>query len=202
MATSVNARAGWSFRRVDWVIAAAAISSAIFIWLVAGPALLPAGMAKHAGHQGLIYVHIAGGTTMLLSGAAGLRIGLTRQGFRWHRAVGFTYLTSGTVAAGIALVRSFDTKHTPGLSTATLAITWLVFTAMAWRAIRNRRVDQHREWMIRSYVVAWTFVFCRFYTRAIPDPLQGSVNDMIWLTWVAPVLMAEVLIQWRRGARA
>jgi uncharacterized membrane protein len=202
MATRVHPRSSLSFKPVDWLIAAAAISSIIFIWLVAGPALMPAGMAKHAGHAALIYFHIAGGTVMLLAGAAGLRIGLTRQGFRWHRALGFTYLTSGIVAASIALIRSFDTKHTPGLSTATLAVTWLVFTAMAWRAIRNRRVEQHREWMIRSYVVAWTFVFCRFYTRAMPADLQGGANDMIWLTWIAPVLVAEILIQWRRGAPA
>lgn len=201
MATSASARSGWSFRPVDWIVAAAAISSVVFIWLIAVPAFLPAGAAKHAGHLTLVYAHIAGGTVMLLSGAANLRVGLTRQGFRWHRPIGFAYLASGAIAASIALIRSFDTRHTPGISTATLAITWLIFTAMAWRAIRNRRVDQHREWMIRSYVVAWTFVFCRFYTRAMPDPLQGSVNDMIWLTWVAPVLAAEILIQWKKGAR-
>lgn len=200
MAT-VHARSGWSFKSIDWVIAAAAISSVVFIWLVAAPAFLPAGMTRHAGHLTLLYLHIGGGTVMLLAGAANLRIGLTRQGFRWHRAVGFAYLAGGTVAASVALIRSFDTRHTPGISTATLALTWLVFTAVAWRAIRNRKVEQHREWMVRSYVVAWTFVFCRFYTRAMPADLQGSVNDMIWLTWVAPVLIAEVALQWKRGSR-
>lgn len=193
---------GWRWARVDWVILAAALSSALFVWLIAGPVLAPAGAKRHVGHLLIIYGHIAGGTVMLFAGAAGLRIGLTRQGFGAHRAVGFTYLAAGTVAAGSALVRSFDTQHTPGLSTGTLAVTWLVFTAMAWRAIRNRRVDQHRAWMIRSYVVAWTFVFCRLYTRAMPAELQGGINDMIWFTWVAPVLLAEVLLQWRSGASA
>jgi hypothetical protein len=79
-------------------------------------------------------------------------------------------------------------------------MVWLAFTAMAWRAIRNHQIEQHRDWMIRSYVVTWTFVFCRFYTRAMPDGLQGAENDMIWLTWVGPVLLCEVLLQWRRGA--
>ncbi|NNM77181.1 DUF2306 domain-containing protein [Sphingomonas sp. ID1715] len=190
----------WRWTRKDWVIAAAALSSAFFIALIAGPALAPAGAVRHAGHLAILYLHIGGGTVMLLAGAAGLRIGLTRQGFGWHRRVGFTYLVGGTLASISALIRSFDTQHTPGLSTGTLALTWLAFTAMAWRAIRNRRVEQHREWMIRSYVVAWTFVFCRFYTRAMPSDLQGGTNDMIWLTWIAPVLMTEVILQWRRGA--
>ena len=190
----------WKHARVDAIVGAAAISSAIFIYLVAGPALAPAGQARHVGHLPLLFAHIGGGTIMLLAGAVALRIGLTRNWFRWHRPAGFTYIAGGTVASVVALVRSFDTSHTPGLSTATLSMVWLAFTAMAWRAIRNRQIEQHREWMIRSYVVTWTFVFCRFYTRAMPDGLQGAENDMIWLTWVGPVLLCEILLQWRRGA--
>jgi hypothetical protein len=196
------ARGGWSFRRIDWVIGAALLSSIYFAWLIAWPAFLPAGTAKHAEHLPLLYAHIAGGTIMLLAGGLNLRIGLTRQGFSWHKPVGFLYLAGGTLASVSALIRSFDTAHTPGVSTGTLATVWLVFTAMAWRAIRNRRHDQHREWMIRSYVVAWTFVFCRFYTRAMPAGIQVGELDMIWLTWVGPVLLAEVMLQWKRGARA
>jgi uncharacterized membrane protein YozB (DUF420 family) len=137
---------------------------------------------------------------MLLFGAVGLRIGLTRQGFAWHRWVGFSYIAFGSLASVTALVRSFDTPHAPGLSTGTLAMVWLAFTAMAWRAIRNRRIEQHREWMIHSYVVAWTFVFCRFYSRAMPEDMQMGMSDMIWLTWVGPVLLAEVALQWKRGS--
>ena len=200
VAAPIGRKAGFRWARIDWVLAVAALSSIVFVWLIATPNFLPAGIQKHATHLGLLYLHIAGGTVMLLAGALGLRIGLTRQGFGWHRTVGFTYLAAGTMASVSALIRSFDTAHTPGVSTGTLAVTWLAFTAMAWRAIRNRRIDQHREWMIRSYVVAWTFVFCRFYSRAMPADLQGSELDMIWLTWVGPVLLAEIMLQWRRGA--
>lgn len=129
-----------------------------------------------------------------------MRIGLTREWFRWHRPIGFTYLTGGTIASVSALIGSFDTGHTPGMSTGTLAVVWLAFAGMAFRAIRNRKFEQHREWMIRSYVAAWTFVFCRFWSRAMPADLQGDEGDMIWLTWIGPVLLCEVILQWRRGA--
>jgi hypothetical protein len=56
--------------------------------------------------------------------------------------------------------------------------------------------------MIRSYVAAWTFVFCRFWTRVAPAELQGGENDMIWLTWVGPVLLTEILLQWHAGSVA
>jgi uncharacterized membrane protein YozB (DUF420 family) len=191
----------WKHVRTDAIVGAAGLSSALFIVLVAGPALAPAGQARHVGHLALLGAHIAGGTVMLIAGAVTLRIGLTRIAFRWHRMAGFSYLAGGMIASLVALIRSFDTKHTPGLSTATLAIVWIAFSAMGWRAVRNGQIEQHREWMIRSYVVAWTFVFCRFYTRAAPDMIQGTTNDMIWLTWITPILLCEIALQWKRGAR-
>lgn len=201
MATLAKGKTSWRWTRTDWLIGAALLSAIYFVVWISSDTFTRRWPA-HAGHYGLLLAHIVGGTVMVVSGAINLRIGLTRQGFAWHRQVGTTYLASGTFASVSALIRSFDASHTPGLSTGSLAIVWLAFTAMAWRAIRNRRIDQHREWMIRSYVVAWTFVFCRFYSRAMPDALQGPENDMIWATWVGPVLLTEVLLQWRRGAKA
>ena len=195
--------AGGRYRhaRVDALIGAAAISSLVFVWLVAVPALQPGEMARHASHALWTYVHIAGGIAMLVGGAIALRIGLTREWFALHKIAGYSYIGLGGIGAVTALWRSFETVHTPGLSTGMLAAAWLAFTAMAWRATRNRRYDQHREWMIRSYVLAWTFVFCRFWTRAAPSALQGGETDMIWATWIGPVLLAEIVLQWRRGAK-
>lgn len=194
-----TATAAWRLTRSDWLTGFALLSGVLFVWLIARETFTQRWPA-HAGHHPLLLAHIVGGTGMVLAGAIGLRIGLTRQGFSWHRQVGYFYLGTGTFASLSALLRSLDAQHTPGLSTASLAVVWLAFSAMGWRAIRNRRIDQHREWMIRSYIVAWTFVFCRFWSRAMPDPLQGPEKDMIWFTWVAPVLLTEILLQWRRGA--
>ena len=124
--------------RTDAVIGIAAVSSLVFIWLIAVPAFGPDRLPRHAGHYALLTGHVVGGALMLISGAIALRIGLTKSWFRWHKPAGYTYLASGTVAASIALGRSFDTSHTPGLSTASLAAFWLLFTAMAFRAVRNR----------------------------------------------------------------
>lgn len=196
-----DARAKRPYRhaRVDAWIGAAAVSSAVFIWLIAVPAFGIERRAVHSDHLPMLWTHVAGGIVMLFAGAVALRIGLTREWFRWHKAAGYTYLAWGTVASVSALIRSFDSGHAPGLATATLALVWLAFAAMAWRAVRNRRFDQHRDWMIRSYVAAWTFVFCRFWSRSAPEALQPLENDMLWLAWVGPLLIAEMMLQWPRG---
>ena len=185
--------------RVDAWIGAAAVSSAVFIWLIAVPAFGPARQAAHIGHVPMLWAHVAGGIVMLFAGAVALRIGMTREWFRWHKGAGYTYLLWGTLASVTALVRSFDVGHSPGMATGVLAVVWLVFSAMAYRAVRNRRFDQHRDWMIRSYVAAWTFVFCRFWSRSAPEALQPIEADMLWLAWVGPLLITEVLLQWSRG---
>ncbi len=196
-----KARARYRHARVDSLVGIAAVSSLVFIWLVAVPAIGPDRLARHTEHLPMFYAHVANGAAMLLAGAIALRIGLTRDWFRWHKAAGYTYLTTGTLASVTALIRSFDVGHAPGLSTGALALVWLAFSAMAFRAIRNRRIDQHRSWMIRSYVAAWTFVFCRFWTRVMPSELQGGETDMIWVTWVMPLFLTEMLLQWNAGKR-
>ncbi len=143
---------------------------------------------------------------MLAAGAAAIYVGWTRKFRRAHKAIGYTYLLGGTVGALAALglsVRPFHPPFSLGVATATLAMVWLVFAAMAWRAAWNRRFDNHREWVIRSYVVTWTFVGCRIAQLVPPFPSLGieGVTAGIWLYWIAPVLICEVLIQWPRGSR-
>ncbi|MDQ3077752.1 MAG: DUF2306 domain-containing protein [Pseudomonadota bacterium] len=199
--TDIPSRSAYRHARTDALTGVALLSSVIFIALVAGPAVQPERLARHPDHIPLLIAHIANGAIMLIAGAIALRIGLTRMWFRWHKPAGYTYLVSGSLASISAVIRSFDTAHTPGLATGTLAVVWLAFSAMAFRAIRNRRIDQHRAWMIRSYVAAWTFVFCRFYTRVMPSEVQGGETDMIWTTWVMPLFLTEVLLHWKAGAK-
>lgn len=140
--------------------------------LTASPVAMLRNVASHAGHFDLVYVHMLGGTIMLSCGAINLYIGATRRLFRHHRLVGRTYLVGGTVAA-----------------------------VKAYRAVRNRRYDSHRDWMIRSYVLAWSFVFCRIVSRV---PAVGELGDgqvFIRLSWIGPVLLCEAALPWRAGSR-
>ncbi len=80
---------------------------------------------------------------------------------------------------------------------------WVCAAAMAWRAASNRRFDSHREWMIRSFVLTWTFVFCRLAQRGDLFPWLGAegVTAGVWLYWVGPLFLCEVALQWGRGRR-
>lgn len=161
---------------------------------------------QHAGHWPLVWLHALSGTVALNSGSLGLYIGWTRRWFGWHRHIGCIYLGFGFTMAAMALWLALINDHAPhstSVSTGTLAIVWSLVAAMGWRAGANRRFDSHRDWMIRSFVLTWTFVFCRLAQRGELFGALGEegVTAGIWLYWVGPLLVTELALQWRRGAR-
>src|ERR1044072_4375288 len=142
------------------------VSSALAWLLIAAPVVTFSNSAKHSGHFGLAYLHVLGGTVMLFLGLANLYIGTTRKHFAHHKLVGRTYLIGGGLGAVAAILILSSHAHkqleasiftNTTISLLTLASAWLVAAAMSYRAVRNRRYDSHREWIVRSYVLAWSF---------------------------------------------
>jgi len=191
------------------LLVGAVASGAVAWWLIAWPVLTFANVAAHPGHFAGTFVHMLGGTAMLFLGALNLYLGLTRRQVSWHRRLGQIYLALGGVGAMSAIGITLSPAHKPAggtiltnttLSLAMLGLAWLVFTAMGWRAVRNKRMVSHQDWMIRSYVLVWSFVFCRLASRVPEVGGLGSGSAFVWLSWIAPLLICEVALQWRAGA--
>ena len=184
------------------------LSSAIAWWLIAPPVMTFSSTAKHAGHFGAVYLHVSGGTLMLFVGLANLYTGTTRKYFKYHRWIGRTYLIGGAVGAVAAMAITSSPAHkaagtvltSTSISLLTLASAWLLAAAMAYRAARNRRYDSHQDWMIRSYILVWSFVFCRLAGRVPGVEDMGGGGAFIWLSWVGPLVVGEVALQWRAGS--
>jgi hypothetical protein len=176
-------------------------------WQHAVPVATLDAAAAHAGHFPWVYAHMLGGTMMLALGAAALYIGWTRRRFRYHKWFGYAYLGGGALGAGTGLALALINAHPPygvGVATGTLAVTWLAVAAMALRAAVHRRFDAHRDWVLRSYVLTWTFVGCRIAMRTpLFDSLgEEGITAVIWFSWIVPLIVCEIGIQWSRGAAA
>lgn len=202
MAASAGRR--WSTWAATAIFAGALVTSAPIWWQFAIPILDGANLPKHLDHQPTLVSHAIGGTFMIWAGAGALFIGWTGHLRRWHKVFGYAYLGGGSAGAVTALWLSLNLSHPPislGVATATLSVAWLAFAAMALRATLNRRFDSHREWVIRSYVLTWTFVGCRI---AQTVPVFGFLGEEgltagVWVYWIAPILVCEIALQWRRG---
>ena len=82
----------------------------------------------------------------------------------------------------------------------TLAAAWFLTTAVAFAAVRNRNIQIHREWMVRSYAITTTFVTTRVLT-AIPAIGAGGEAVSVpaqWSLLVLMMVMVELGLAWRR----
>jgi hypothetical protein len=197
-------RALWGTRN-GLLLAAAILSSAVAWWMIAWPVATLSNTASHRGHFALTFAHMVGGSGMLFLGGLNLYLAARNDNYRLHRRVGQAYLGFGAFGAIVAMIITSSPAHktagSPILTNATvslltLATAWLCFAALGWRAVRNRRFTSHAHWMVRSYVLVWSFVFCRIASRVID--LDGDA--FIWLSWVGPLLVCEMVLQWADGA--
>jgi uncharacterized membrane protein YozB (DUF420 family) len=80
-----------------------------------------------------------------------------------------------------------------------LAFAWLLTSGMAWWAVRNKNFVQHREWMIRSYVVTTAFVSFRLLSQILVDDFHkdpySTAGMMSWACWALPLLITEAFLQ-------
>jgi hypothetical protein len=193
------------------LLGAAAVAALAFWILAAAPYLRldPAqfGPVYWPRRYGLL-AHIAGGTVALLAGPVQLWLGETRSALAWHRTIGTLYLIGVTVGTAAAFYLAITTPlgwiFATGLFM--LAIAWAITTGMAYVAIRRRAIEQHREWMIRSYVVTLAFVVFRAVVAALTIADVGSLPERLalaaWLCWAVPLLLLEPCLQWKRLRRA
>lgn len=208
--TPSNSAPPWWRTPAVLILLGAFVSSAAAWWLIAWPVAIFANAETHPEHFGLVYAHMIGGTIMLFIGAINLYIGTTSRYFKYHKLFGRTYLIGGAIGVAFVLVVLLSSAHKSDpavmftnvtVSLLTLGAAWLGCAAMAYRAVRNGQYGQHREWIIRSYVLAWSFVFCRIASRVPGVSDLGGGEAFIWLSWVAPLLLCEVFLHWRSGAR-
>jgi hypothetical protein len=205
----------WWLSPPGLLLFAGVISGMLAWWLIALPVAMVANVAHHATHFPVVFAHMLGGTLMLFVGAANIYVGSTRKFWRHHKWLGYLYLVGGSLGATTALVLALASPHRKGATEfaitltstgevgyalAALASAWLIAAAMGYRAARNRRVDSHKAWMIRSYVLTWAFVLCRLNGK-LPLGEFGNSAAIIWLSWVVPYLICEMALQWQAGAK-
>lgn len=153
--------------------------------------------------------HMLGGALAIGAGLVQIWLGLTNRVGGLHRTLGKVYAAGVLMAAigGIYLALTIPGQLAYSVGLLMLDVAWLITTGMALYAIRARRIEQHREWMLRSYTVTFAFVTFRLATYwlhrwvHIPGAGGSAADDidslMAWACWAVPLLVAEPLIQLR-----
>jgi hypothetical protein len=195
-----------STRGITAVMSIAALSALTFFFVAAVPYFLSSehGGFTYANRRGWLLMHIAGGAVALLTGPVQLWLGLADRGMGWHRRMGVIYMAAVAVSSIAAFYLAFNTEGGFGFGAGLvgLGIAWLSTTGLAFLAIRGGLYDVHKEWMIRSYVVTFGFVFFRMVFPALQaleiGTLQEQLSVAAWSCWAVPLLVTELVIQGRK----
>ena len=167
----------------------------------------PEQRAVYLAHLAILMMHIIGSMLALLIGPFQFLPGI-RKG-RWlkvHRWLGGTYLLSVLVGGlgGLYMATLSYGGIISHLGFGALACLWLYTGYRAYRHIRNKEVEQHRQWMTRNYALTFAGVMLRIYV-----PLSGAAGidfltayiAIAWLCWVPNLLVAEWIIRRMLPAR-
>ena len=145
--------------------------------------------------------HLMGGLVAIVIGPFQFWPRIRNNYPKVHRISGRVYLAAVLVGAvggmALAVTSGVNISYASGLFA--LAIAWLLTSGMALASIRRRNFVQHKQWMIRSYVVTFAFVTFRITDDmlvffGIGEPAQYYAM-LAWGCWAIPLLLAETVIQ-------
>ncbi len=175
-----------------------------------GPAFYPA-----------LVTHILAGSVMLSAAVLQLWPWLRAHHLRVHRWSGRVYVATALLTGLAALVTAQFPSAGVGQQVANtfLGILLLTFTLLGYRAVRQRRFADHREWMIRSTALAFSIVANRFWSTfliavyvpgAFTDPdigfgapeIEGAAIASAWVSWIVNLMFAEWWIHRKPKKRA
>jgi uncharacterized membrane protein YozB (DUF420 family) len=165
-------------------------------------------MPAHAAYYPLLVTHIFLGSVALLTACIQVWPWLRRSRPSIHRWSGRIYVAAALLASGCVMIISPMGLHGTNQRVANtmLAVLWFGTTVAGYRAIRQRRFADHRQWMLRSVALAFSIVAFRFwmfiafavfvpgiYAGAEVDPvaLDQAIGVTSWFSWVVNLLIVE-----------
>ncbi len=162
------------------------------------------GAANYWAMRGWLLMHMTAGMVALLTGPWQFWTGFRARYVRLHRWTGRVFLCSVAVGSVGAFRMAINTTFgwAQGFALGMLATAWVTTAAMAYYAILSGRIQIHKEWMVRAYVVTFAFVTFRIFNDYGPTSHLQPDNDrgitILWASWALPLLVTNIILQLRR----
>lgn len=146
--------------------------------------------------------HGVAGACALLLGPMQFSDRLRQRFTKLHRVLGRFYVAGALIAAPMGFYIQFFQERMGGprsFSIAALAdaTLWMLTTAIAFTFILKGKVQQHRQWMTRSYAVALVFLEVRVILGVTGwEKLRPPVDEtVVWMCLVFSILLADLALQ-------
>jgi uncharacterized membrane protein len=163
--------------------------------------------AVYLAHTTGILTHIVGAMLATIIGPFQfLPAIITNRYLKLHRWLGRTYLMGVLVGGLGGLYMAFLAYggFPARLGFGLLAILWLSSGSMAYRHIRNKEIQSHRQWMVRNYALTFAAVALRLWLivfQVIGVEFLEAYITVAWLCWVPNLIVAEGIVNRIRPSR-
>lgn len=150
------------------------------------------------------YAHLLAGPLTLLAGPLLLSDRFRRRFLSWHRALG--KLQVALVVLVISPTGVWMSAYAGGMVAtvgfAALAILTGVSALRGWRRAVERRLESHRWWMVRCYVLLCsTVVLRKIGGLSEVLSLEWTYPLAAWVSWLLPLVAVELYRLTRQSLR-
>ena len=152
--------------------------------------------------------HGLAGCCALLLGPMQFSDRLRQRYLKLHRVVGWIYVSGVLIVGPIGTYIQFFEERMNGprsftMAAASDAALLMLTTAIALFFILRGNIQQHRQWMTRSYAVALVFLEVRVISgllRLDDSLVAGEV--LVWMCVIFSVPLADIVLNWKEFKRA
>jgi len=124
---------------------------------------------------------------------------LRRRYLQLHRVLGRIYVGCVAISAPVAILVAISLPIVTLTMASTIqAIGWLATTATGLYCARAGKIQQHREWMMRSYPFAMVFMVVRTI-GAIPAiaRMEFGTVTVVWSVIATACFLPSFVIAWQ-----
>lgn len=153
--------------------------------------------------------HGIAGACALLLGPMQFSDRLRNRFRKLHRVVGRIYVAGVFVAAPLGFyIQYFQERlgdpRSFTIAAAVDAALWMITTGIAMVFVFKGRVEQHRQWMTRSFAVALVFLEGRVIGGITGwENLDVHANEtIVWFCLAFSILLADLVLQWQQPGRS
>ncbi len=167
----------------------------------------PPPIVANAFANPFLILHVIGAVAALLAGPVQFEPRIRARWPAFHRATGRVYVVGCAIGAPTGFILALGATAGPVVTVgfAIPAVLCAAFTWLGWRAAVERRFDEHRDWMLRSYGVIAVAITLRLLIPAaafLDFDFVAAYRVNSWLAWMINVALVEYAIRRNRGSRA
>ncbi|ARU62938.1 hypothetical protein CBW65_19590 [Tumebacillus avium] len=170
--------------------------------------LVEAGFKMYDFHDSLwttvLYTHITTAAAAFFIGPFNFMKSSYTKNIKRHRMLGKVYFAAIVVSSLCGFYLAVY-AHGGLLAKAgffMLSVLWLYTTVKAVNLARQKKIQDHRQWMVRSYAVTFAALTFRVWLSALAmfGNFDLAYGLAAWLCWAVNLIVVEVWL-WRNNSR-